>query len=101
MVPQSLRFPAKDTVKRSLVNLSIEETVPRETVWLAQTPQIFEKNILLKAYSKIFSPQITDDSNAVENIGEKVKLVPGSYSNFKITVPQDLRIAEFLLKARK
>ena len=89
---------AKDTVKMAKDGLRVKKTIPRNTVWLAQTPQIFNKNLLVKAYSRKFAPSITDDAQAVENMGKKVKIVPGSYSNLKITEPLDLKIAALLLK---
>ena len=90
---------AKDTVKKAGSNLLVEKTIQRNTVWLAQTPQIFRKNLLLKAYSRKFT-SITDDAQAVELSGKKPKIVPGRYSNIKITEPLDMKIAALLLKGR-
>ena len=77
----------------------IESTLNREITWLAQTPQVFQKDIILKAYHKAAKDNIsaTDDSALVERMGVTVEVVEGSSSNIKITNPSDLRLAEFYL----
>ncbi|MBC8183097.1 2-C-methyl-D-erythritol 4-phosphate cytidylyltransferase [candidate division KSB1 bacterium] len=89
---------AQDTVKRVNEN-KIESTLNREIIWLAQTPQVFQKDIILKAYQKAAKDNIsaTDDSALVERMGVTVEVVEGSYSNIKITNPADLGLAEFYL----
>ena len=91
---------AKDTVKQAKTELFVQKTIPRNTVWLAQTPQIFNKNMLIKAYSGKLRTSITDDAQAVELAGRKPKIVPGRYSNIKITEPLDMKIAALLLKGK-
>jgi 2-C-methyl-D-erythritol 4-phosphate cytidylyltransferase len=89
---------AQDTVKRINEN-KIESTLNRNMIWLAQTPQVFQKEIIIKAYQKAEADQhvATDDSALVERMGFTVHVVEGSYSNIKITNPADLRLAELYL----
>ncbi len=91
--------PAKDTVKKVSASSYIEKTIPRNSVWLAQTPQIFKKSLIQKAYAKKISPKTTDDAQLVEIAGGILKIVNGDYNNLKITEPRDLQIAELLLKS--
>lgn len=94
--------PVKDTMKIIEENNDIKFTPPRATIWAAQTPQCFHKEILIKAYEKARKDEYlgTDDSSLVERLGHKVKMVMGSYENIKITTPDDLILAEFLLKEK-
>lgn len=93
--------PIKDTVKKA-ENASIAETIPRDDLWLAQTPQAFRCEIIKEAYLEAETNSFigTDDASLVEAIGRKVKIVPGSYENIKITTPEDLIFAEAILKNR-
>ena len=75
------------------------ETVARENLWEAQTPQVFRRQLLTDAYARRGSEQATDDAQLVERLGHKVTLVPGSPMNIKITTKEDLRVAAALLKA--
>lgn len=92
-----LASPIRGTVKRCNAKDQITETVPRDGLWQAQTPQIFEKQLLLDAYSKITGTP-TDDSEVVEAFGKTVVCVEGPESNIKITTREDLKIAESFLK---
>ena len=69
----------------------------REKIVAVQTPQIFQSEILLKAYQQDFSSSFTDDASVVENSGDKIFLTPGNSENIKITKPQDLKVAEAIL----
>lgn len=91
--------PAVDTVKLVDDNLHIVETPDRKRVWLAQTPQIFRRDLLISAYKSIRDDGlvVTDDAAAVEHIGGRVRVFPGSYDNIKITTHRDLAVAEMLL----
>ena len=94
---------ARDTVKRATAGKKIQ-TLPREEIWLAQTPQTFQFPLLMKAYQKAHQEDIlgTDDAFLVERLGHPVTLVPGDHSNIKITTPEDLVLAEALfLKDKK
>lgn len=94
-------FASFDTVKLSGQNLFVSRTVPRNTVWLAQTPQTFRRDIIEEAYKKLRFQHITDDAQAVEKLGKKVKIVPGDYRNIKITDKKDLELVKIFLKDSK
>lgn len=88
-----------DTVKQG-AGKTIDKTLDRSKIWLAQTPQLFPTNILLHALSdaKKNKLNVTDEASAVEMQGIEVKLIEGEKSNFKITTPDDLVLAEYYLK---
>lgn len=92
-----LALPVVDTVKRG-VDGRIQETVARADLWTAQTPQMFRYQLLLSALKQAPLHLITDDASAIEMLGLHPKLVPGSPRNFKITLPHDMLLAEYLLK---
>lgn len=96
----SLGVKVKDTVKQTANGDIVEATVPRNNLWLTQTPQAFTCDILKKAYAAALSDKFygTDDASLVERIGVKVKMIAGSYENIKITTPDDLIVAEALIK---
>jgi 2-C-methyl-D-erythritol 4-phosphate cytidylyltransferase len=75
----------------------VKKTPYRENLWIAQTPQIFRFEIISQAYSQRKS-QATDDATLVESLGYQVKVYPGSYQNIKVTTPEDLVLAEIILK---
>ncbi len=91
-------FPLKDTIKKAR-NGFVEETIDRDSVYQMQTPQAIKYGILLEAFrnAKNKDLKVTDDASLVEAIGQKVKVVPCSYENFKITTQDDLKIADSLL----
>ncbi|GAB1402154.1 2-C-methyl-D-erythritol 4-phosphate cytidylyltransferase [Elusimicrobiota bacterium] len=91
---------SKDSVKFSKSGTRITKSLDRKTIWNAQTPQIFKKDILKKAYSKKISKSTTDDAQLVDKIGIKSALVFASYENFKITEQTDFLLAEVILKKR-
>ena len=92
--------PVKDTIKIADENAFIVETPVRERLWAVQTPQVFRKSLLEEAHQIAQAQQLTatDDAALVEQLGFPVKLVMGSYANLKITTPEDLRVAEVLLR---
>jgi 2-C-methyl-D-erythritol 4-phosphate cytidylyltransferase len=92
-----LGVPVKATIKLVGAGSSVERTLPRDVLWEAQTPQAFQKDILIEAHSRGRSIAATDDAMLVEHMGVKVTMVLGSYRNLKITTPEDLRVAESLL----
>lgn len=94
-----LATPVVSTLKRVAKDNTIEATVGRNQLWEAQTPQVFRKDVLLKAYARRGSSPATDESSLVEQSGHKVTVVPGSPINLKITTKDDLRLASHLLKA--
>ena len=89
-----------DTVKRATSEQFISETVDREDLWLMETPQIFAKSKLLEAYQKVTDNDtlVTDEVSALQLIGVPTYLVPNPTPNLKITFPEDLALAEILLK---
>lgn len=91
---------AKDTIKKAATDGRVEETLNRSSLWSAQTPQTFRRKILFDAYEYAAANGITatDDSFLVEKIGIFPIIVEGSYENIKITTPDDLLLAELLLK---
>ncbi|MDD5189747.1 MAG: 2-C-methyl-D-erythritol 4-phosphate cytidylyltransferase [Dehalococcoidales bacterium] len=93
-------IPATDTVKVAGTDMLVQETLPRENLWQIQTPQVFDYDLLMKAYARV-KQDVTDDAQIVELNGGKVKLFQGSYDNIKITTPADLAIAEILWKRQK
>ena len=98
-----LALPLKDTVKMVTEEHEVIETPARNTLMAIQTPQTFQFDIIRKAYEKAMNEGFygTDDSLLVERMGIKVRVIPGGYENLKITTPEDLLLAEVLLKQRK
>ena len=96
-------IPLKDTVKLVSREREVIETPVRHTLMTIQTPQAFRFDVIRKAYEKAYRDGFygTDDSSLVERIGIKVRVSPGTYENLKITTPEDLLLAEVLLKQRK
>lgn len=94
-----LGVKVKDTVKRTDTRGQITDTPDRSLLWLAQTPQAFKFDIIKKAYEQAFSDGFygTDDSMLVERLNINIKMVNGSYSNIKITTPEDLYLGEAIL----
>lgn len=92
-------LPVWDTLKRVADSGCIEATLPRERVWMAQTPQAFRADLLRTAHAHARREGVlgTDDASLVERIGAAVHMVPGSPSNIKITTAEDLALAEALL----
>ena len=95
-------LPLEDTLKRATLEV-IVDTVPRAGLWRAQTPQVFRRDWLEEAHRAAVeakSAPATDDSSMVEALGHRVRLTPGEVVNFKITTPDDLRLAEAALLGR-
>jgi 2-C-methyl-D-erythritol 4-phosphate cytidylyltransferase len=95
--------PVKPTIKQIDKKGFVRTTLKRDKIWEIQTPQGFKKQIIAGAYKKLdhHKKDATDDAYLVERMGRKVKLVKGSYRNIKVTTPEDLKIAEAILKAGK
>ncbi|NLY66477.1 MAG: 2-C-methyl-D-erythritol 4-phosphate cytidylyltransferase [Tissierellia bacterium] len=94
--------PVKDTIK-VVENNNINKTPERSLLWQAQTPQCFKKEVLMEGYRKAIEDNFvgTDDSMLVERLGMDVKIIMGSYENIKITTPEDIIIAESILKDKE
>ena len=95
-------LPVKETTKRVGADHLILETIDRDSLWSVQTPQAFRTPIFRQAIEKSVRDGFlgTDESMLVERLGEKVQVVEGSPFNIKVTVPEDLKIAEAYLKMR-
>lgn len=99
-------MPVKDTIKISDESEFAAMTPDRNSLWLIQTPQAFEYELVLRAYEKLMSSEqyqvgVTDDAMVVETMThEKVKLIRGDYANIKITTPEDMEIAGVLMKRK-
>lgn len=93
--------PQSDTLKRAAQGL-IAGTIARAGLWAVQTPQVFRTQVLRDAYASAEADGFlgTDDASLVERIGGRVRLVRGPRDNIKVTVPEDLVIAEAVLAAR-
>ena len=94
-----LAVPSKDTVKE-VRNGMVTRTLPRDSVWLAQTPQGFRKELLQEAFSSAEKDGYvgTDEASLVERIGKDVAIVEGHSSNIKVTVTSDIGVVQSLLK---
>jgi len=97
-----LALPVLDTVKRSSDGRFVESTLERAGLWKAQTPQVFEaqrfRELLQRAHDEGFRP--TDDAALWERYVGPVAIVPGTPANLKLTQPQDLEIAQAIVRAR-
>lgn len=91
--------PAKDTIKRVEAG-QIIDTPDRQSLWQVQTPQVFPYQLIRQAHEQALADGYvgTDDASLVERLGHPVRMLPGHYRNLKITTPEDLRVAEALLK---
>jgi len=92
--------PVRDTVKRVSPENIVIETIPRHDLWLAQTPQTFQVPLIRDAHARAQQHGVmaTDDAALVEWAGGQVKIVPGDVRNFKITTPEDLQMAEAIVR---
>lgn len=90
----------KDTIKVKDTSSFSKETLQRDTLFAVQTPQCFEYKIIRKAHEAIRKEKLvaTDDTMVVEKMGSKVYLYEGSYTNIKVTTPEDIEIAEIISK---
>jgi 2-C-methyl-D-erythritol 4-phosphate cytidylyltransferase len=93
-----LAMPVVDTIKHSDGHGRSQHTVARDLLWAAQTPQMFRYQLLLDALQR--ADEITDEASAIEALGLQPKLVEGSARNFKVTLPEDVLLAEHHLKGQ-
>jgi 2-C-methyl-D-erythritol 4-phosphate cytidylyltransferase len=93
-----LAAPVAETLKRVDGRKQITATVDRESLWTAQTPQVFRRELLIEAYAKRGKESATDDAQLVERLGHAVTVVSCPAMNLKITTRDDLRLAEQVLK---
>jgi 2-C-methyl-D-erythritol 4-phosphate cytidylyltransferase len=97
-----LAAPLHGTIKRASDAGVVDETVPRENLWEAQTPQVFRRDLIVDAYAKRgdFTGTLTDDAQLVEAIGHPVTLVESDFTNLKITTKADTSLANAIIKNR-
>jgi len=92
--------PATDTIKVVGSDGMVLQTLQRDSLYLAQTPQVFRFDIISEAHHQA-KAKLTDDAALVESLGCKVKAYPGSYENIKVTTGQELALVETILRQRK
>ncbi len=95
-----LAVPVISTIKEAdPATLAVVATLERSRLWEIQTPQVFRRDVLIRAHREVpASTPVTDDASMVEYLGGEVRVVRGSYHNIKITTPEDLVYAEALLR---
>ncbi len=94
-----LALPVVDTIKRADAEGRVAQTESRDSLWQAQTPQMFRYRVLLEALRAIDPAAVTDEASAIERLGFKPRLVMGDTRNLKVTYPQDMEMAELILKS--
>lgn len=97
----ALGVKCKDTLKRADKNGFIEATLDREVTYAIQTPQVFYLKEILNFHENAKMNTFTDDCSLAESCGKKIKIVEGSYENIKLTTPDDMVLAEKILKKRR
>jgi len=95
-----LGVSVKATIKSIKSKGIVDRTLDRSNLWEIQTPQVFKKELILRAYKGYSKMKVTDDASLVEKLGKKVKLVPGSYANIKITTQEDLLFAQAIAERK-
>jgi 2-C-methyl-D-erythritol 4-phosphate cytidylyltransferase len=93
-------LPVRDTIKSVSPEHWIQSTPERSTLWEIQTPQVFKRELIVAAHERALreGAQVTDDAMVVERIGTQVYVLEGERTNFKITVPEDVWLAETLIR---
>lgn len=91
--------PSKDTIKITDDNNIVVQSTKRSNTWIIQTPQCFDRKILLEMHEKYENEKVTDDCMLLEKSNDKVKILEGDYTNIKITTYDDIKIIkEFMTK---
>lgn len=95
--------PVQDTVKKVSPDGFIEKTITRDGLWLTQTPQAFQADVIKKAYEVAYADRFygTDDAELVERLGVNVMMLQGTYDNIKITTKEDLSLGSILIKRER
>jgi 2-C-methyl-D-erythritol 4-phosphate cytidylyltransferase len=93
-------MPVKDTIKMVNPDKTVRKTLDREFLWQVQTPQTFRAGLIREAFYRATEDGFvgTDDASLVERLGVKIHVLPGSYTNIKITTPDDLILAKLFLQ---
>ena len=89
---------SKDTIKITDENNIVINTTQRANTWIIQTPQCFDRKVLLKMHNKYKKEDVTDDCELLEINNYKIKIIEGDYTNIKITTYEDLNIVREFLK---
>ena len=89
-----------DTIKEVERGFTVSKTIDRTKLWAVQTPQTFKKELLIEGYARVNKKRlsVTDEASAVELVTKDVRLVPSSWTNIKVTTPEDLVTAASLLR---
>jgi len=97
-----MAMPVKETIKMARSDGTVLKTLDRESLWQIQTPQTFQANVIKEAYDKATEDGFigTDDASLVERLGVNVHILPGSYTNIKITTQEDLMLAHLFLQMK-
>lgn len=99
-----LAVPTKATIKQAVAvdDNFVAATPKRKLLWEAHTPQVIRSDLLRKGFEKAEKEnlEVTDDVSLIELLGEKVKLTEGEYTNIKVTTPEDIAVAETILRER-
>jgi 2-C-methyl-D-erythritol 4-phosphate cytidylyltransferase len=93
--------PIKSTVKRINAKSRVIKTLRRQRLYEIQTPQVFQRDLIIDAYREFPNAAAVDDSSLVERLGKRVVVIFGSYFNIKITTPEDLVFAKAILRYQK
>jgi 2-C-methyl-D-erythritol 4-phosphate cytidylyltransferase len=95
-------IPLKDTIKESDRKMLVKRTLKRDVLWAIQTPQVFPYENIIRAYTKAMKARLysTDDAALIEHNKGRMKIMMGSYTNIKITTPEDFSLAEFYLSRK-
>jgi len=98
----ALATPITDTIKREGPKGIVADTVSRDGLWTVQTPQVFRRDLIVKAYAdqSRISNATTDDCMLIEAIGGKIRLIESDSTNIKITTASDLALAEAIIRSR-
>jgi 2-C-methyl-D-erythritol 4-phosphate cytidylyltransferase len=96
-------LPARDTIKFVSQDRRIQSTPERSLLWEVQTPQVFKRELILEAHARADQDglEVTDDALLVERLGKSVFVIDGERTNLKITVPEDVWVAEALIRERR
>lgn len=98
----TMGVPVLDTVKKVSAEGRVQQTISRDSLWLTQTPQAFQRAVIKSAHEAAARDNFygTDDAELVERIGVPVMMLHGSYANMKITTKEDLAVARVLMERR-
>lgn len=99
----AVAVPVKDTIKQVDESGFVVATPERSRLWAVQTPQVFDFDLIRSCHDRLAGAdrEFSDDCSLVERCGYRVKLIPGSYENLKLTTPEDLFLAEAILRRRQ